>query len=109
MTLISVKPLSVNKCYRGRRFKTEVYKAYEEYLLYKLPLKHIREAPYQLNIKVGLSSSLADLDNTIKCFQDILQKKYGFNDKDIFKIIAEKKIVKKGGEFIDFDIIPYEL
>ena len=55
----------------------------------------------------GLSSSLADNDNPIKPFQDILQAKYGFNDKLIYKTIIEKIDVEKSREFICFEIIPY--
>ena len=35
---------------------------------------------------------------------DILSKVYGFNDKNIYRLDLEKKIVKKGAEFIDFFI-----
>jgi hypothetical protein len=33
-----------------------------------------------------------------------LCKKYNFDDKMIYKIIAEKKIVKRGAEKIEFNI-----
>jgi hypothetical protein len=41
----------------------------------------------------------------VKPFQDILQKRYNFDDRDIFKATVEKEIVKKGAEFIDFKIL----
>jgi len=47
---------------------------------------------------------LADWDNPIKPFQDILQKRYGFNDKDIFRAVVEKVKTHKGEEFVYFDI-----
>ena len=56
----------------------------------------------------GLSSKLADYDNPIKAFQDILQKKYNFNDSKIYKATIIKEIVKKGDEFIKFEIKEYE-
>ena len=34
---IEIKPLSINKCFQGRRFKTNDYKNYEKELLLKLP------------------------------------------------------------------------
>ena len=55
-------------------------------------------------LKFGFSSKLADWDNPIKPFQDILQKKYKFNDSQIYKAIVIKEIVKKGNEFIEFEI-----
>ena len=105
---INIKPLSINSCFQGRRFKTKRYKAYElemQYLLpkdYKVPLGRLK-----ISIKVGFSSPLADLDNIAKPLIDILQKKYGFNDKKIFKAILEKEIVKKGNEYIDWKITKY--
>ena len=59
-------------------------------------------------INVGLSSKNADIDNIAKPFIDILQKKYGFNDKNIYKLVLEKFIVKKGEEFIEFKMEKYE-
>lgn len=49
-----------------------------------------------------MSSSLADIDNFLKPFIDILQKKYGFNDKLIYKLSVKKVKVAKGDEYIDF-------
>lgn len=57
---------------------------------------------------MGVSSKNADLDNTIKQLQDIVTKFFKINDKRIYKIEAEKFDVKKGQEFIDFDIVDYE-
>ena len=34
---IEIRPLSVNACWQGRRFKTPEYKAYEEEMLLRLP------------------------------------------------------------------------
>ena len=57
----------------------------------------------------GFSSKAGDIDNPIKLFLDILQKKYGFNDKNIYELQVEKRDVKKGKEFIQFKISEYEL
>ena len=61
-----------------------------------------------LEIFVGVSSKLLDVDNLAKPFIDVLQKKYDFNDRMIYKLILEKTDVKKGEEFIDFKIKKYE-
>lgn len=62
------------------------------------------EPPYELQLRFGLSSPLADWDNGVKPFQDVLQKKFGFNDKDIVRAVVEKVLVKKGEEYISFSI-----
>jgi Holliday junction resolvase RusA-like endonuclease len=101
---IEIKPLSVNECFQGRRFKTQKYKLYERELMFKLKPLTIPEPPLKLVITYGFSSKLADVDNPAKGFIDVLQKKYKFNDRDIFELIQRKEIVKKGDEFIDFEI-----
>ena len=106
---IQLKPMSVNKSYKGRRFKTDEYLVYE--IKVKRRLKNMvlpYSKKYKITLNFGFSNSAADWDNPIKPFQDILQKKYSFNDKLIFKADVEKWIVKKGEEFIEFKIEPYE-
>jgi Holliday junction resolvase RusA-like endonuclease len=49
-------------------------------------------------------SKLSDVDNPLKPFLDILQKKYKINDRDIEQLQVRKVVVKKGGEFIRFGI-----
>ena len=102
--IIKIKPLSVNQCWQGRRFKTKLYKSFEIELLSKLKPLEVPAGKLQIFIKFGLSSKNADWDNPIKPFQDILQKKYGFNDRNVYKAVVEKVDVKKGFEFIEFEI-----
>ena len=101
---INIKPLSVNQCYQGRRFKNNNYKKYE--LALKLLLKPLKlpKIPYCITYRFGFSSKLSDLDNPVKPLQDILCRKYGFDDRYIYKIIVEKEIVAKGEEYLDFKI-----
>ena len=107
---INIKPLSVNKAWKGKRFKSNMYKVYEIELLYKLPKLNIpKKIKLELNIHVGFSSKGSDLDNVCKPFQDILSKKYGFNDNQIYKLIMTKEIVPKKAEFISFNISEYAL
>lgn len=102
---IEIKPLSVNQCWQGKRFKTPKYKAFEKEVLLLLPNNYEVPLGYlKLTLKWGFSSKLSDWDNPIKPFQDILQKKYKFDDKRIFKAVVEKEIVKKGDEYIKFSI-----
>lgn len=101
---IRIKPLSVNECWKGRRFKTDKYKAYIIEAISKLKPMVIPEGQLHLTVTMGLSSRNADWDNPIKPFQDILQLKYGFKDNRIYKATVEKIDVKKKEEFIDFKI-----
>ena len=75
---INVNPLSVNKCWQGRRFKTPEYKRYEKELLYLLPTFKVPNGAIYINIVFGFSSKLKDIDNPLKPFLDILQIKYKF-------------------------------
>ena len=64
----------------------------------------IPEGPLKLTIQWGFSSAGSDIDNPVKCFLDCLQKKYGFNDSRIHSLQVDKALVKKGAEYINFDI-----
>lgn len=105
MQKINIKPLSVNEAWQGRRFKTDKYKKYESDLLILLPKLIIIEPPYRLNIIVGFSNKASDLDNILKPFLDILQKKYSINDKHIEILHIEKQLVTKNNEFISFELL----
>lgn len=102
---IHIKPLSVNDAWQGKRFKTPAYKAYEQEVMlrlprdYKVPAEGDLEACYEFGL-----NTLADWDNPIKPLQDILQKKYGFDDRRIVKATVVKNTVKKGDGYFNFSI-----
>lgn len=107
MIKINIKPLSVNKAWQGKRYKTKSYEAFEKKMLFKLPsLKQKFKSDDMLRIEFvfGFSSIASDIDNPIKQTMDILCKKYGFDDKQVWELEVKKKIVKKGQEFIYFHI-----
>ena len=104
MVKITIKPISVNECWRGRRFKTDKYKGYEKEMLLRLPKIDIPKPPFKVYYEFGFSSANSDLDNPIKPLQDILQKRYGFNDKDILEMTAKRVKVTKGNEYLIFEI-----
>tara|TARA_R110000803_G_scaffold174611_4_gene237235 strand:+ start:106 stop:429 length:324 start_codon:yes stop_codon:yes gene_type:complete len=101
---VNIKPLSVNECFKGRRFRTEKYNTYERNLKLLLPKFKVPDGKLFVTLGFGFSSKLADIDNPVKAFIDVLQKKYNFNDRDIFKLHIDKEIVKKGKEYIKFEI-----
>ena len=98
------KPLSVNACWQGKRFKTPLYKEYEKEILELLPDKYeIPQGDLQVRYEFGLNT-MADWDNPVKPLQDILQKKYDFDDRRIMKAEVIKKVVKKGDGYFNFEI-----
>ena len=103
--ILNIKPLSVNEAWQGRRFKTPKYNKYIKDILTILPPLKVSDCKLELEITFGLSSVAADIDNPLKCFIDCLQKKYGFDDKMIYRLVVNKEIVKRGKEFIEFEII----
>lgn len=102
---IKVKPLSVNRVWQGRRFKTKDYQYYERLVLSLLPDNlEIPEGLLEVYYEFGLSSTASDWDNPVKPFQDVLQKKYNFNDSRIMRAHVSKYKVDKGNEYISFVI-----
>ena len=104
---LNVKPLSVNEAWQGKRFKTPVYNNYEKAILLQMPKGKIDpEQMLRIEFFFGFSNKASDLDNPVKLLLDIAQKKYGFNDKNVFELNVRKCIVKKGEEFIEMRIYP---
>lgn len=111
MPKINYPPFSVNKCWKGQRIKTEEYESYEDICLCLLPKLEIDKEckNFILILEFGIFNILkADADNLVKPFQDILQKKYGFDDRFIFNLLIRKVKAKKGQEYIKFNLINYE-
>lgn len=103
-----IKPFSVNEAWKGRRVKTDKYKSYEKLLAFTLPNVMIPKGKLTILLDFGFKNSGSDVDNPVKPFLDILQKKYNFNDNQVYQIIVHKTIVKKGEkEYIEFSIWPY--
>ena len=101
---INIKPLSVNKVFQGRRFRTKEYDIYEMQVKRLLPKIELPKGNLSIKYVVGYSNKASDIDNCIKPFQDILSKFYGFNDNLIYHVEIDKVIVQKGSEFIEFEI-----
>ena len=101
---ITIKPLSQNEAFLGRKRKSTKYREYESFLLNTLPDLAIPNGRLSVHYTFGFSNKASDIDNPIKSFQDVLQKRYSFDDKMIYRLIVDKIIVKKGEEFIEFVI-----
>jgi Holliday junction resolvase RusA-like endonuclease len=109
---IDESPLSVNKAWKGQRFKTDAYKNFEKKIYYLLPNKKLNVSDLmRIELFFGFSSKASDLDNPVKMILDILQKKYGINDKNVYELNIRKCIVDKGKEFIEigiYDLLPFK-
>jgi hypothetical protein len=99
---LNIKPLSVNKAWQGKRFKSPEYKKYEIQVLRLLPDIEIKEFE-RLKITYGFSNMMSDIDNPTKLVLDLLQKKYNVNDRDLIYLVLHKEKTKKGEEFIEID------
>lgn len=107
MHRVNIKPLSVNQAWQGRRYRTDTYKKWRNALVMMLPNIEVPDGYLELYVKYGFSSSNSDLDNPTKCFQDGLSERYGFNDKMISRVVLERDKVKRGEEYIEFEIKPF--
>ena len=102
---LNVKPLSVNQCWQGRRYKTKAYKQYEKALLQILPKYDLSGLNnIKISIEFGFSNSNIDIDNPLKPILDILQKKMFFNDRCVYELNVKKTITKKKEEYIKINI-----
>jgi len=101
---LGIKPISVNQCWQGKRYKTKTYKDFEKAMLLLMPKGGVSCPPYRVDLIFGFSTSTSDIDNPIKPVLDIIQKKYNINDRDIYEINVTKKVVKKGNEYIYYEI-----
>lgn len=105
MIQLTIDPLSVNKAYTGKRYATKEYKSWKKHISFILPNKLKIPKKIHLIIEWGFKNKLSDVDNPAKTFIDCLQKKYGFNDRDVWKLEMTKIITDK--PFIRFSIKSY--
>ena len=100
--------MSVNEAWQGKRFKTPAYHRYERDCQLIMPYTRVPEGILQIHLCFGVSNMQSDWDNPIKPFQDIMQKRYGFNDARIVRAVVDKVKTGKGEEFVMFDLLPFE-
>ena len=103
--MLPIKPLSINEAWQGRRFKTKEYIKYQRDLLMILPQIKVIPKKISLYFEFGFSNISADIDNPVKLILDIMQKKYKFNDADVWELRIKKAKVKKGFEYIHIQFL----
>lgn len=99
---LNTKPFSANRMHYAKFKKDTVeYRAFKEEI-YDLLRDHqvSKDVNLVLDLIVGYSSKLSDLDNAFKPLLDSMQLAMGFDDKQIFQITSFKEHTKKGEEFI---------
>lgn len=92
---IDISPLSVNKAWQGKRFKTDDYKQFEKDMLRLLPKKKTIPGRIKVDLTFYLkptSFSLSDIDNFLKPILDCLVKREYFTDDRYIEELACRKI-----------------
>lgn len=111
--LICAKPFSVNKAWKGKRYRSEEYNDFEEEVMYLLPRGVTPiEGPVMVHYKFHIKShKTADNDNPVKTIQDVLVKAgILIDDRFIYRTIADKiPCLDAQDERIEVEITPFEI
>jgi Holliday junction resolvase RusA-like endonuclease len=103
-----IKPLTVNKVWQGRRFKTKAYKDYEIELLELLKGVKKTKGFIEVNYKIYLKYfSTSDVGNFEKPLTDIIVKSGIIDDDKYIKRIVMEKF-KSDVDYIQLEIQNYE-
>lgn len=94
---IHIKPLSLNNCFRGRRFDTKAKKVYDRALQRALPFARVDADYFSVTFKFHMRRCFAgDLDNLCKVLLDnIVEKGIIGNDRSVVDIRLMKFPAKK--------------
>ena len=107
MNRLDIKPLSVNRAWVGKLKKTSAHIKYIRDVALLLKPQKVPDGYLELYLKFGFSSRASDFDNPLKPFIDCLQSKYGFDDKMIKRCVIEVDNVKRGQDYIEWELKPY--
>ena len=108
MIIIPIKPISTNRLFQGRRFKTKEYDAFINAALYFAPKVPMIKGIVSLRCDFYVKNvERSDLDNFLKGTLDLIVKaNYIEDDRLIYKIIARKFKVDNKNERIELRIKP---
>lgn len=109
--IVSIEPFSVNKAWKGRRFRTDEYTLWRAETYLRMPKNIIiPKGEFGIYLEFGMRNKNADFDNPVKPFVDSLQGFYGFNDKQIKRaVINVINVSNKENEYIEFFILPQRI
>ena len=101
---IDIAPISVNKCWQGRRFATKEYKEWTEQCLWELK-KYKRQVnkPYRISL-IFYQNARQDIDAAIKMTLDVLVKAGLIEDDRYIMELNVRKIVSKENKRIEIEI-----
>ena len=105
--IIELPPLSVNKIWQGRRYKTKEYDDWIESGLWLLKGQKKQKPPYKIEIEFYMSVR-EDIDNPIKGLLDLLKKAEIIEDDRFIDELYIKKIKSKNKK-IKFNFKPNTL
>jgi len=104
---IPIKPISINACYQGRRYRTNAFKKWQELVWHYLPKKEVLKRDGHLGIIIYLylkSLWKSDIDNFCKPIIDcMVKKRYLLDDRYITYLEVHK--FKSEEEGFKFSII----
>lgn len=100
---ISIKPISINSCFQGRRFRTTTFKKWQEAVIYSLPKAVSDKKSIAITIYLYLKNPLrSDIDNYIKPIIDCIVKRGIIRDDRYIKYL---EVIKKQNKKEGFEII----
>ena len=101
---IPIKPISVNICWQGRRFKTPKYDAFIKEMLYTMPKREMLKGSVEIKVWLHLKSiTRSDIDNFLKPIVDCVVRK-GWIEDDRYIQHLEVKKIKSEVEAIGIEI-----
>lgn len=106
--IIELKPVSINKAFQGKRYKTVECKDFEKDFMILAPkqkmIKGIVEIEYKFYLK---RHALTDYDNCIKVVQDLIVKcEYIEDDRKIYKATIYK--IPSDNDYMEIKIKKYQ-
>ena len=107
---LTLKPLSVNALYIGRKIKSKKARQFEKdiatLLLVNARDTSLPEGDLTIHYRFG-TTRRQDTDNNMKLITDCIARHYGINDRRFRAHTAVRVPVKTGEEFIMFTIVPF--
>lgn len=107
---LEVSPISVNKSWKGRKFKTDLYKSFEYDVARMLPFVNESLGKQEVFVKYVFyinNYGNADTFNMEKTLSDMLVKRGYITDDRYIRAGYVRKERTDGPEWIDITIIPY--
>jgi len=104
---IRINPISVNKCWKGRRFKTSEYKAWREMFCLLVNTTDKDLEPTFARLEFGLKAfKTTDLDNLIKPTLDAITEAGVIKDDRFIEqlVTFKKKVKEKDDEYINITL-----